>query len=266
MRLAAPILTAGMLALSAVPLTAQRQSTTVLVHVLSAESRGPLADAEVIVDDGDVVGVTNANGVFQTRDLAAGEHRIRARYLGFRTGSAVVRVDVGGTAETTIVLRVEPIALDSLQVVTYRSTLAYDMRAFNARKHRGNGYFFTRADIDRVKPHTFSDLLRMVPGMRFDCGSFLDDCTAGMQSAPPSGVLTVRQGNIVGPMHAEGCPIQYYVDGHYEPHPNINDLNPRDIQAVEVYVHGEQAPARYSLRKNARCGVVLVWMRISLRY
>jgi hypothetical protein len=265
MRLATLFAAVGMLALLAAPSRAQQRAAQLLVHVRSGVANAPLADAEVVIDQGSLVGVTGPDGTFQASGLTSGEHHVRVRYLGFRTGEAVVHLERGGVGETTVVLRVEPIMLDSVKVVTYRSTLAYDMRAFNERKRRGNGYFITRADIERVKPHVLSDLLRMVPGMRFDCDSFLNDCEAGMRSAAPSGVLTIRQGNILGPMRTEGCPIQYYVDGHYEPHPNVNDLNPTDIQGLEVYVHGEQAPAQYSLRKNARCGVVLIWLRMSLR-
>lgn len=272
MRLATPLVIAAMIAVFGTPLTAQERGAArehagpLLVHVRSDRSGTALADAEVLIDEGDVIGVTDASGTFRATGLSIGEHRVRVRYLGYRTEEAVVKLEAGRASETTVVLRVEPIRLDSIRVVTYRSTLAYNMRAFNERKRRGNGYFITRAQIERAKPHAFSDLLRMVPGMRLDCDSFLGRCSAGMRSAPPSGMVTVHEGSILGPMRAEGCPIQYYVDGHYEPYPNVNDLNPRNIQAVEVYVHGAQAPAQYSLRKNARCGVVLVWLRMSLGY
>ncbi len=271
MRLATPLAIAGMLALLGAPLAAQERPTSqeragpLFVHVRSEQAGIPMADAEVEIDEGDRIGVTDASGTFRATGLTVGEHRVRVRYLGYRPAEAVVKLEAGKAGETTVVLRVEPIKLDSIHVVTYRSTLAYNMRAFNERKQRGNGYFITRADIERVKPHAFSDLLRMVPGMRLDCDAFLDHCSAGMRSAPPSGTPRYA-GGALGPFRTEGCPIQYYVDGHYEPYPNVNDLNPRFIQAVEVYVHGEQAPAQYSMRKNARCGVVLIWLRLSLAY
>jgi len=254
------ILLAGL----AAPLAGQERSSTLLVRVRVAETGAALQDAEVVLDEGTLLGVTSEDGTLRISGLAAGKHRMRVRFLGFRTADQEVSLEAGALNEQTVELRTEPIQLDSLKVVGYLGTLSRHMEEFYDRKERGHGYFITRAQIERAKPHVLSDLLRMVPGMRLDCGIFRDDCLAGMRSAPPSGV-TIREGGLVGPLRDEGCPIQYYVDGHYEPHSNVNDLRPNDIEAVEVYVHGAQAPAQYSLRKNARCGVVLVWMRQSLR-
>jgi len=248
----------------AAPLAAQQGRSMLRVHVLAAATGLPIADAEVILDERTGLGVTDANGVLRARGLVAGPHRLRVRFIGYATSDQVVDLPAGGALEETVQLEARAIPIDSLTVVAYRGTLGVNMRAFAERRGRGNGYFFTRDDIDRVKPHMFSDLLRLVPGMRFDCASFRDDCSAGMSSAPPSGVATRREGGLAGALQDGGCPIQYYVDGHYEPHSNVNDINPTDVAAVEVYVHGAQAPARYSIRKNARCGVVLVWLRQSL--
>jgi len=248
----------------AASLAAQEPTSVLLVRVRDAATARALPDAEVVLDGERLLGVTGLDGTLRVRNLVPGQHRVSVRYIGFRTVEYTVDLPSGGMAEAGFDLDAVAIELDSLTVVTYRGTLAVNMALFNERKKRGNGYFFTRDDIQRTHSNTFSDLLRLVPGMQITCASFREDCSAGMSSAAPSGVTTVREGGLRGPLSAEGCPIQYYVDGHYEPHSNVNDLNPTDIAAVEVYVHGAQAPARYSLRKNARCGVVLVWLRQSL--
>ncbi len=246
------------------PLTAQQGTSTLLVHARVSATGTPLADAEVILDEQTLLGVTGEDGTLRVAGLSPGGHRLRVRFLGFGTADEVVTLEPGGLTQRTVELEAEPIELDSLMVTGYAGTSARNLAQFYERKQRGHGYFITRSQIERIQPHAFSDLLRLVPGMRLDCAAFRDDCTAGMRSAPPSGV-TIREGGLLGPLRDGGCPIQYYVDGHYEPHPNVNDLSPHDIEAVEVYVHGAQAPAQYSLRKNSRCGVVLVWMRQSLR-
>jgi hypothetical protein len=245
-------------------LAAQETTSVLLVRVRDAATARALSDAEVVMDGGRLLGVTGGDGTLRVRNLVAGQHRVSVRYIGYRTLESAVDLPSGGMAEADFDLEAVAIELDSLTVVAYRGTLAVNMAAFNERKKRGSGYFFTRDDILRTRSNTFSDLLRLVPGMQITCASFREDCSAGMTSAAPSGVTTMREGGLRGPLREGGCPIQYYVDGHYEPHGNVNDLSPADIAAVEVYVHGAQAPARYSLRKNARCGVVLVWLRQSL--
>lgn len=250
----------------AVPLSGQQGSSSLLLRVRAADSGAPIPEAEVVLDEQTFLGITRPDGTLSARGLKAGEHRLRVRFIGFRTSDRVIRLDATGMTELVIDLQPEPIPLDSISVRGFRSTTSHNMREFFDRKDRGIGYFITRADIERVRPHVFSDLLRLIPGMRLDCGSFLEDCEAGMRSAPPTPGVTIREGSsLSGPAREDNCPIQYYVDGHYEPHANVNDLRPRDIAGVEIYVHGAQAPARYSLRKNARCGVVLVWMRESLQ-
>ncbi len=260
------LLPATMLVLAglASPLAGQKGGSTLLIRVRTVETGAPLPDAEVVLDEQTFLGVTGPDGTLRATAVAAGEHRLRVRFIGFRTMDRIVNIEAAGLTELTVDLQPEPIPLDSISVLGFPSTMSHNMREFFDRRDRGLGYFITRADIDRVRPHVFSDLLRMIPGMRLDCGSFRDDCEAGMRSAPPTPGTTVREGGLMGPLKEDNCPIQYYVDGHYEPHTNVNDLRPKDIAGVEIYVHGAQAPARYSIRKNARCGVVLVWLRESL--
>ncbi len=247
----------------ATPLAAQQRTASLIVHVRVSATGAPLSDAEILFDGDTSLGVTDRGGVLRIDAVAAGEHVIRVRFLGFRTTERSVGVVDGSTTTIMIELQPEPIRLDSLRAIGVPRTASHNMLEFYTRKERGLGYFITRADIERVQPRVFSDMLRMVPGMRIDCSTFMDICNAGMRSAPESGGTNFTGSRNIA-FQAADCPIQYYVDGHYEPHANANDLSPKDIAAVEVYVHGVQAPARYSVRKNARCGVVLVWMRNSL--
>lgn len=244
-------------------IAAQDVGSTVLVMVTSAETGEPLRGAAVEVGGTSLAAVTDADGRAILHRLASGTQEIGVRHLGYLSQTRPVTLEAGRGYSLAFSLQADPLPLEELRVKATRRMPSGAALGFHRRVERGIGNFITREEIERHRPRRFSDLLRMVPGLRLACDSFADICELQMRAAPPSmSNMDMRAARSSGA--DSSCPVQYYVDGVYQPYGNVNALRPDDLEAVEIYAHGHQAPARYSVRKNARCGVVLIWTRMTL--
>jgi hypothetical protein len=82
---------------------------------------------------------------------------------------------------------------------------------------------------------------------------------------PTYSVQTFRSQGTNG---GRSCQVQFYVNG--VPFNSVGDreinhfISPGEVAAVEVYTGASQIPPEFnSSMYNARCGVVLIWTRIS---
>jgi vitamin B12 transporter len=128
---------------------------------------------------------------------------------------------------------------------------------FHARMRSGFGTYFTREDIQRLKPTYMSDLVTRVPGLW----------------VATSGRGTERQ--IYSNRNAGGlgrdCPAQIFVDGRLM-NPRLGGVgevvgmsldeavHPNDVEGIEIYRGLATVPAEF-LTPDARCAVIAVWTR-----
>lgn len=175
--------------------------------------------------------------------LAPGSHTIRARYLGYATGSADVQLTAGRSEALRLDLAVQPLELAEVRVQARRSLL--ETTGFNSRRTAGFGTFVTRDDIVRMQPRFLSDVLRRVAGM-------------DLSSGRPGGSSRVRVRGTKVMMGS--CPIQYYVDGTMAAYFNVDDVRPEDVAGLEIYRGAATIPPAYN-KGTALCGVVLIWTR-----
>ncbi|HEU4564067.1 MAG TPA: carboxypeptidase-like regulatory domain-containing protein [Gemmatimonadaceae bacterium] len=188
----------------------------------------------------------------------------------------IVQAPVAAAAE-------KPTVLPATEVKAARALTA-DAGGFEMRRRRGQGYFVDRTVIDQRKPLRVSDILRNVPGIRFEMvdGRWtpyfassarrfrdpsllkLDPQAAGRQrrdsitsqggAAPPDSIAK-------GPL--DRCPILYYIDGqrHEATDLSIDDyVRPEELEAMEVYRGTAEVPVRFQSR-GSDCGVVVIWTR-----
>lgn len=242
------------------PAAAQEVGATVLVRVTSAETGEPLRGAFTEVVGMRMAALTDSAGHAILLRLASGPQEIAVHHFGHRSHHQVLTLEPGQQYQLRLALEPEVLTLPAINVSVTRRMASGAALGFHRRVRTGIGNFITREEIERQQPRNFSDLLRMVPGVRLDCNSMTGACQLGGRTSAAS--LDMRATRTSRADY--GCPVQYYIDGLYQPYENVNALRPDDIEAVEVYPRGHQAPARYSVRKNARCGVVLVWMRLTL--
>ena len=150
-----------------------------------------------------------------------------------------------------------------------------DAVGFTSRMEHGAGRYITSQEIARKSSFRFTDLLRIIPGLRVGVTKYGDDVVF----SPRSG------GSILSSSHA--C-VQYMVDGiPFEGSPAIaqgmkltpemertlyemaqksaQDLNTLlqkdDILGIEVY-QGAETPPKFN-RGGGNCATILIWTKES---
>lgn len=213
----------------------------------------PIAGAtiELITQDSTVraTAVSSAIGWFQLSLPSHGRFLLRASHVVYGGGGAV-EVVVGERELVNVVLRMTggAIPLEPLSV-TARSV--DPLAGFRQRAaHGGQGYYLHREDIEKHAGARVSDLLRRMPGVRFDLvrdrSGFFTSETLLMRSL------------------GELCEPTIYLDGVPMPPEfgmDINDLiSTEALAGVEVYTSHLTAPLDLHIPRNS-CGVIAFWSR-----
>jgi hypothetical protein len=229
---------------------AQEGTSALLVTATSQESGSPVPGARVSVVGTGIAGTTDARGTLRMVGVPAGVQTVEVRRLGYATRLKLVSLEPGRSSAVVFALEVEAIPVAAIRVeAEARDWGAEYLEAagFDRRRKNGVGSFITRAELDRRKPTYLSDALRVVPGIRFQPNGIRGDAYVTMAR------------NAGGP----GCPIQYFVDGTLiGPGFNIDEIEARDVEGLEIYRGASQVPPEFN-RRNAACGVIAVWTRPS---
>ena len=228
------------------------QAGGTLSGIVTAANHMPIADAKVRLVGTSLNTVTREDGAFLVAQVPTGLQSVEVRMVGYAPKTVAVDLAAGETMSLTLIL--EPVILDTVKV-TGESIFSPGMGAFEERRARGNGRYFTRADIDKMQARQVTDILRRVPGMRIQNGS-----------GAFGGSQTAQTGRNISSSGSRTCPMAYYVNG--TPFPLTNDVpinhyfTPEDVVAMEVYTGASQLPAQFnSTNSTARCGVVVIWTR-----
>lgn len=183
----------------------------------------------------------------------------RARHAETDTAGRVIPGTVRAETDAAPV-----IALDSLPVVGRRWRMA-GLAQFYDRAGRGIGRFVTRADIERVRPSSTSDIFRTVPGVTVHCRG--PQCVLLWDRLQPRFGQTISGAQ--KPLYlldgapvdrSMACPIQYFVDGSPWQLEHIDQFRPDEIEGIEIYASMPEIPPRFR-SPDARCGVIAIWLR-----
>lgn len=203
--------------------------------------------------------VTDAQGGFQYPIRRPGTYRLRVTRVGY---AVVTTPDLvtGANSYLNVEVRLksDAVLLAPVAVVARSSSNPSPvLDNFHARMRSGFGTFFTREDIQRLRPTYLSDLVTRVPGLWVST----------------SGRGTERQiysGRNAGGV-ARDCPAQIYVDGRLM-NPRVSGggdvvgmtldeaVHPNDVEGIEIYRGLATVPAEF-LTPDARCAVIAVWTR-----
>ena len=126
--------------------------------VTAAETRAPLANANVIIKDTSIGATTDSNGRFVIDNLAAGEYVLEARMIGRQTLHQTVKVDAGKTATVKFKLAESEILMRNV-VVT--ATQSQQSKAEVSATIGG----IARNEIAQVRPTHPSQIMQRVPGV-----------------------------------------------------------------------------------------------------
>lgn len=224
---------------------ASRWRGTLRGRTIRAEGT-PVPRVRVRYADGLAEAVSNDEGYFAIADLPRGSATADFRALGYLP--VILPVDVLGDdrGTTNFVLQTRAEYLDTVKVI------ATDVRDFNTgiagfeqRKLRGIGHYFDKAEIDRIAPQDFTDLMRRVSGLT---------------------LLPSRNGPRLV-MHGMGlqmfCAPAIFVNGSRASELDGTGLdalvNVMDLEGVEAYTRTGSMPAQFQTLDG--CGAVVIWTK-----
>ena len=219
-----------------------------------------IAGALVSLDGLPITTKTGPDGRFRVAGVALGPHVLRVRLLGYEP--AAVSVDV--TADSTIVAPIAMAqALRRVMIAGREVTYPVGFEEQYKRASRGRGNYFTREQIDSLRPADTKSLLAMLPTVSVsERGITFRKCQAGLSglSAAP-GQTALRGTDIVGN-------VMVYVDGvrmtrssGAEPDDAEHILRavlPTTIQLIEVYSGTSGIPGEFLADA---CAVIAIWTR-----
>lgn len=219
---------------------AAQASGNVLSGIVRDSVGTPIAGAEVRIAGSGYTARTDERGEFRLPGLAAGQHAIHVRRLGFRPETTTVAI--GTEVPASLALRLRPLAAQLPAVVVRRGRKRHTGRlaGFFERLESGtSGQFLTRDVIDLGNTRSLTNLLQRIPG-----------------------VEVMRGGRVR--LRGRRCPPLVWLDGTEMPagEVNMDTFAPQSLEGVEVYLSSIGTPARYQgTRENGTCGTIILWSR-----
>jgi hypothetical protein len=208
----------------------------------------PIEGADVSIVLSNIHVATDARGRFEISIVPAGGYLLMARGLGFRPIATGVSVSPGDTARPAIMLEPSAAELPAVTIVEHKASDR--LREFDERRARGNGEFFTQAQIEARNVVSIVDMLYQAKGIRIIKGGGLIATSA-------------RQGTY--------CPMQVYLDGVAlagsgpdRPFDLTLLPSPKEIMGIEIYSGPSSVPQwlpNGPVSSGHRCGVIVVWTR-----
>jgi TonB-linked SusC/RagA family outer membrane protein len=225
-------------ALLAAATPALGQTATITGVVTSAEGMTPLANASVFLEGTGYGAITGSDGRYVIPRVAPGTYTLVARMIGFSDGRVTnTNVEAGATMTLNLTLRTQALRLQEV-VVTGVSDPTEGVRVpFTVAR-------VSREDLVVPSNNAVASLQGRVAGARVVRGS----------GQPGSGVAIRLRGR--NSVNTDGTPL-IVVDGIVQA-ANIQDLDPNDIESIEV-VKGAAASSLYGAR--AQNGVVQITTR-----
>jgi TonB family protein len=205
-----------------------------------------IAGAQVWAGDGGQRALTDDDGRFLLRSIPLGDVRLTVRRLGFAPYEVLTTITRPGVARTiTITLTQLPQRIAGVEVQGKRQNYTGPMADFYHRldsKARG-GHFFTREQIDSIRPQRTTDLLRRVPGLHF------------VPYGQTENVIRSRDSRCSPLIWIDGTPAAI---AYYDP----DLINPRTIEGIEVYPGTATVPnALQGPAGTSSCGAIAIWTR-----
>jgi hypothetical protein len=215
----------------------------------------PIAQAQIRIAGKAALVLSGSDGRFTIAAVSPGDQLLEVRLLGYAAFVQSVKVVGGQTLDVHVTLVAAPLSLEAIQVKGAPQRRPV-LEGFENRRAHGTGHFLNQAEIARMQPHVFTDVLRRVPGVILQpaAGSFGSNDMVHMSRT--TGVTGLRN-----------CPVLFYINGM--PMQITGDMSidqyvaPEDVVAIEVYSGSSQIPPEFqSSLLNARCGVIVIWTRV----
>jgi TonB-linked SusC/RagA family outer membrane protein len=226
-----------------------QQSGAITGRVVDGASKNPLVGARVTVVGTALTATTNADGRYRVTGVPAGEQIVRVYQIGYAASTRPASVAPGGTATVDVELTLTPFSLDEFVVTATgeeaKRAIGNSVASFDAPQIVTNSAATNLADVISAK----------IPGVAV----FGNNITGGGQRIRIRGNSSLSLSN--NPIYViDGARVWSDVNsssigiGGTNPS-RVNDLNPEDIETIEV-VRGPSAATLYGT--DAANGVIVI--------
>jgi len=236
-------LCAGMLSTHA---AGAQDTRDVVLRLHRAGDTVSIRGAIVTIDHTIDAGSTDSAGIVRIPDLLDGGHIIEVVARGYQ--AYFDNFNSGASVKQPIQLELLPIpASDTAKAKGQPTGLAF--AGFSARRAKGQGKFFTRAQLDQASGRPLSNLLKT------DAGAFIASGPKGQSQ------LAMRSaGSVSSPCYSavvrDGVRI-YPFPGATPP--DLDKIFAEQLSGIELYARAATVPPE--LRDAATCGALVLWSR-----
>jgi len=225
---------------------AAQDTRDVAIRLRRAGDTVSIRGATVTVDHTIEAGTTDSAGIVRVPDLLDGGHIIEVVAHGYQ--AYFDNFTTGANVPQPIQLELLPIpASDTAKAKGEKTALTF--AGFDARRAKGQGKFFTRAQLDAASGRPVSNLLKLDAGAFISSGSHGESLLA-MQSrakaSSPCYAAVVRDG------------LRIYPFAGANP-PDLDKIFAEELTGIELYQRPAGVPAE--LHDAAGCGALILWTR-----
>jgi len=229
------------------PRAAGAQDTReVAIRLHRAGDTVSIRGAAVTIDHTIEAGYTDSAGIVRVPDLEDGGHIIEAVARGYQ--AYFDNFTTGANVKQPIQLELLPVAAsDTAKAKGQKTDLTF--AGFSARRTKGQGKFFTRAQLDAASGRPLASLLKL------DAGAFIVPGARGesqlamrppVSASSPCYAAVVRDGLRIYPFPGANPP-------------DLDKIFAEQLMGIELYARSATVPAE--LRDSASCGALVLWSR-----
>jgi hypothetical protein len=202
--------------------------------------------ATVTLDHTIEAGTTDSSGIVRVPDLPEGGHIIEVVARGYQ--AYFDNFNTGPSVPQPIQLALIPIQASDTATAKGQPT-ALTFAGFNARRTKGQGKFFTHAQLDAASGRPLANLLKT------DAGAFIVPGPHGeshLAKQSPSSASSPCYATVV----RDG--VRIYPFPGAQP-PDLDKIFAEQLVALELYARPATVPA--DLHDTAACGALVLWTR-----
>lgn len=206
--------------------------------------------AAVTIDHTIDAGNTDANGIVRIPDLLDGGHIVEVVARGYQ--AYFDNFTTGANVKQPIQLELLPLLVSDTAKAKGQQT-DLKLAGFDARRTKGQGRFFTRAQLDKAAGRPLANLLKTDAGAFFVSGPHGESQLAAKSTASKSApcfAAVVRDGVRIYPFTGANPP-------------DLDKVFAEQLVGIEVYARPATVPAE--LRDAAACGALVLWTRDGTR-
>jgi hypothetical protein len=223
-------------------------------RLMGRETEAPVSGGmvQLMADSQSVArALTDSTGRFSLQAPRPGSYWLLGSAPGYQT-SETDAFNVGpGGARVTFVIGPPMIGLDTVTAtVTGREDRLWYGGFHQRMSENRGGRFITRQQIERQRHMQLQDVLRQVPSLEVQVGARSDFSDSRLMRVRLRQALSFRE-----------CWSIFYLNGMRVESEAVQNLNPAEIEGIEIYTHGD-VPAQFNSSMGATCGVIVIWTTV----